>query len=88
MIDSTTGASVIDNKGISHNDKCNDVVRDIWPYARNMMSGKIKRKQNMIADQEYRQKNIDTEWILNPQFLHTALSNFSSRPLLIYLPHE
>jgi uncharacterized protein (UPF0297 family) len=30
MIDNTTAVSVINNKGTSHNDKCNDVVCDIW----------------------------------------------------------
>jgi hypothetical protein len=30
MIDNTTAVSVINNKGTSHNDKCNEVVCDIW----------------------------------------------------------
>ena len=39
-------------------------------------------KQNIIADQESRQKNIDTEWMFIPQFLHLALSNFAFSPII------
>jgi hypothetical protein len=67
MIDNTcTAVSVINNKGTSHNDKCNEVVCDIWALCEKHTiwlntAAYIPGKQNIIADQESRKKNIDTE---------------------------
>jgi hypothetical protein len=86
MIDNTTAVSVINNKGTSHNDKCNEVVCDIWALCEKhaiwLTAAYIPGKQNIIADQESRKKNIDTEWMLNPQFLNTALSTFAFSPII------
>jgi hypothetical protein len=58
MIDNTTAVSVINNKGTSHNDKCNEVVCDIWALCEKhaiwLTAAYIPGKQNIIADQESR----------------------------------
>ena len=86
MIDNTTAVSVINNKGTSHNEQCNDVACDIWNLCEEnsiwLTAAYIPGKDNIIADRESRNKNVDTEWMLNPRFLKLALNYFNFLPCI------
>ena len=53
MIDNATAVSVINNKGTSHNDQCNDVACDIWNLCEEnsvwLTAAYIPGKDNVIA---------------------------------------
>ncbi len=77
MIDNTTAVAVINNMGTCHSDPCNSIACEIWKCCgRNgtwVTAAYIPGKLNNTADLESRNKNIDTEWMLNPQCLAQAL---------------
>ena len=76
--------SVITNKGTSHSGKCNEVTRDIWLLCEKhniwLTAAHIPGKQNVISDQEFRNQNVDTERMLNPIYLTTALGKLHFSP--------
>ena len=86
MIDNTTALSVINNKGTSHNDQCSDVACDIWNLCEEnsiwLTAAYIPSKDNIIADRESRNKNVDTEWMLNSRFLMLVLKHFNFLPCI------
>ena len=86
MIGNTTAVSVINNKDTSHNDQCNDVTCDIWNLCEEnsiwLTAAYIPGKDNIIADRESRNKNVDTEWMLNSQFLTLVLKHFNFLPCI------
>ena len=47
-----------------------------------MTAAYIPGKDNIIADRESRNKNVDTEWMLNPRFLKLALNYFNFLPCI------
>ena len=84
LIDNTTAVSVINNKGTNHSEQCNEVTHDIWLLCEKhniwLTAAHIPGKQNVIADQESRNQNVDTEWMLNPTYLTTALGKLHFSP--------
>ena len=86
MIDNTTAVAIINNMGTCHSDPCNSVACEIWKFCeRNgiwLTAAYIPGKQNITADLESRIKNIDTEWMLNPQCLAQALCSIPFSTLI------
>ncbi len=84
MIDNTTAIAVINNMGTCHSDPCNSIACEIWKFCeRNgtwITAAYIPGKPNNTADLESRNKNIDTEWMLNPQCLAQALCSIPFSP--------
>jgi hypothetical protein len=84
MIDNTTAVAVINNMGTCHSDPCNSIACAIWQFCeRNniwLTAAYIPGKLNNTADLESRNKNIDTEWMLNSQCLAQALASIPFSP--------
>ena len=84
LIDNTAAVSVINNKGTNHSEQCNEVTRNIWLLCEQhniwLTAAHSPGKQNITADQESRNQNVDTEWMLNPNYLSTGLSKLHFSP--------
>ena len=76
--------SVINNRGTNHSEQCNEVTRNVWLLCQQhniwLTAAHIPGKQNITADQESRNQNVDTEWTLNLNYLSTALSKLHFSP--------
>lgn len=86
MIDNTTAVFVINNMGTCHSDPCNSIACKIWILCEEngiwLTAAHIPGKENVIADYESRKINLDTEWMLNPQYLSHALEGIPFIPLI------
>ena len=73
MIDNTTAVSV----GTNHSEQCNEVTHEIWALCEKhgiwLTAAYIHGKLNILADKESRNKNLDTEWMLNKKYMTEAL---------------
>lgn len=79
-VDNTTAISYINKMGGVQFSKHNKLARQIWQWCerRNIwiFASYIASKDNVIADQESRITNIDTEWELNNRAFESILSRF------------
>ena len=86
MIDNTTAVAVINNMGTCHSDLCNAIACEIWHFCETnsiwLTAAHIPGKENIIADMESRNKNIDIEWMLNPKFLFEVLHDIPFSPTI------
>lgn len=86
MIDNTTAVAVINNMGTYHSNLCNYIACEIWKFCETnsiwLTAAHIPGKENIIADQESRNKNIDTEWMLNPKLLSKVLCDMPFSPTI------
>lgn len=84
MVDNTTAVSCINKMGTSHSLACNTVTKDIWIFCINkfiwLSAAHIPGKENVIADRESRNINLDTEWKLNSDLLKQALLKLDFEP--------
>ena len=86
MIDNTTAVSVINNMGTCHSDPCNSVACKIWTLCEEngiwLTAFHIPGKENVTADYESRNSNLDTEWMLNPKYLSQVLEGIPFTPVI------
>eukprot|EP00794_Sanderia_malayensis_P020896 gene20895-22947_t len=86
MIDNTTAVAVINNMGTCHSVSCNSIPCEIWQFCEtNVMwltAAHIPGTENIIADRESRNTNIDTEWMLNPKVLFEVLHDIPFSPTI------
>ena len=86
MIDNTTAVSVINNMGTCHSDPCNSVACKIWTLCEEngiwLTAAHIPGKENVTADYESRNSNLDTEWMLNPKYLSQVLEGIPFTPVI------
>eukprot|EP00794_Sanderia_malayensis_P016482 gene16482-18121_t len=86
MIDNTTAVAVINTMGTCHSDSCNSIACEIWQFCEtNVMwltAAHIPGTENIIADRESRNTNIDTEWMLNPKVLFEVLHDIPFSPTI------
>jgi len=79
-IDNTTAISYINKMGGVQHPNLHRITKEIWQWceARNIWvtASYIKSKDNVIADQESRIKNIDTEWELADYAFIKAVDRF------------
>jgi hypothetical protein len=84
MIDNTTAVSVINNMGTCHSDPCNSIACQIWTLCEEngiwLTAAHIPGKENVTADYESRNCNLDTGWMLNPKYLSRALEGIPFTP--------
>ncbi|XP_028415159.1 uncharacterized protein LOC114538208 [Dendronephthya gigantea] len=76
-LDNTTAVAVINHMGTSHSAQCNALGKEIWEWCimRNiwLSAAHVPGIENTEADFESRQKQSNTEWMLNHKRLHEAL---------------
>ena len=86
MIDNTTAVSIINNMGTCHSDPCNSIACQIWRLCEEnglwLTAAHIPGKENVTADYESRNSNLDTEWMLNPTYLSQALEGIPFTPVI------
>lgn len=86
MIDNTAAVSVINNMGTCHCDPCNSVAGTIWSLCKKigiwLTAAHIPGKENVMAVYESRYINFDTKWMLNSQYLSSALRVFTFTPVV------
>ena len=86
LIDNTCAVSVLNNMGTCHNEKCNDIATKIWGLCEEnnmwLTAAHIPGAQNITADYESRNFNMDIEWMLNPKILTQALQGISFSPTI------
>lgn len=79
-IDNTTAIAYINKMGGTRYPKYNALARKIWQWAekRNifLLASFIPSEKNVEADQLSRQKNVDTEWALNPEVFAVIVAKF------------
>ena len=84
LIDNTTAVSVLNNMGTCHSHPCNSIANKIWHFCEVnniwLTAAHIPGKDNVIADSESRCKNVDTEWMLNSEYLQSAISKIQFSP--------
>lgn len=84
MIDNTTAVYVINNMGTSHNDKCNAITVAIWEYCMAkqiyITAAHLHGSTNIVADRESRLCYREAEWMLNSNYLKTALLELEFQP--------
>ena len=85
MLDNTAAVCIINRKGTTHNDTCNDIVVQLWEFCQvnNILltAYHIPGTENITADRESRIfSNHDAEWMLNPKCLHKALHRLNFQP--------
>ena len=85
-IDNTCAVSVLNNMGTCHSEKCNDIATKIWGLCEEnnmwLTAAHIPGPQNITADYESRNFNMDIEWMLNPKILTQALQGISFSPTI------
>ena len=79
MMDNSTAVACVSKTGTSYSDQCSTVTneilqvciqRDIWVSAAAYVPG----TENVEADEESRQENQDTEWMLNSDIISDSLN--------------
>ena len=84
MTDNITAVSTIKHMGTCHSDSCNSTGKDIWEWciARCIWvsAAHIPGNRNVQADLESRKINIGAEWMLNPNDLQQALTQWQFNP--------
>lgn len=85
MLDNTAAVCIINRKGTTHNDTCNNIAAQIWEFCQEnnilVTAYHIPGIENVTADRESRIfSNHDAEWMLNPKFLQQALHSLNFQP--------
>lgn len=79
-IDNTTAISYINRSGGVQHTHLNDISRKMWQWCEKrqlfIFASYIRSKDNIEADEESRQFNIDTEWSLCPKAYNTIINTF------------
>lgn len=82
--DKTTAVYVVNNMGNSHNDKCNAITVAIWEYCMAeqiyITAAHLRGSTNIVADRESRICYREAEWMLNSNYLKTALLELEFQP--------
>eukprot|EP00794_Sanderia_malayensis_P014575 gene14575-16077_t len=86
MIDNTTAVAVVNNMGTCHSVMCNSIACEIWLFCEDnniwLTAAHIPGSENTVADLESRNKNSDTEWMLDSILLHMALQDLLFSPCI------
>ena len=84
MIDNTTAVYIISNMGTNHNDKCNAITVAIWEYCMTkqiyLTAAHLPGSTNIVADRESRICYREAGWMLNSEYLKTALLELGFEP--------
>ena len=85
MLDNSAAVCIINRKGTTHNNTCNDIVVQLWEFCQKhnilLNAYHIPGTENITADTESRLfTNYDAEWMLNPTFLKRALQKLNFNP--------
>ena len=84
MTDNITTMTCINKMGTSHSLACNKETKKIWQLCAKkniwISAAYITSKENMIADYESRNVNLDMEWMINKELLKVALEILNFKP--------
>lgn len=77
LMDNTTAVACINHMGTSHSTACNEMTLAIWRLCQRhsiwLSAAFLPGRENVIADAESRNINIDAEWMLNKAFFLKAM---------------
>ena len=83
-IDNTTALAAINHMGTSHSHECNNLSKSIWEWCKTrniwLSAVHIPGVENVLADAESRKTNINTEWMIDPEVLGSALDQLNFLP--------
>ena len=71
--------------GTCHSTKCNEFARKVWDLCEKhgmWLTAHIPGAQNIAADYESRNSNIDIKWMLNPKILEQGLQEIAFAPTI------
>lgn len=84
MLDNTTAVACVNHMGTSHSDGCNEMGLCMWSWCIDnkiyISAAHIPGKENVVADRESRDINMDAEWQLNRNLLFQALYELGVQP--------
>ncbi len=85
MLDNSEAVCIINRKGTTNNNTCNDIVVELWEFCQKhnilLNAYHIPGTANVTADRESRHfPNYDAEWMLNPKVLNRASRTLKFNP--------
>ena len=81
LCDNTTAVFVINKMGTTKSPACNTKAKEIWEFCKEndmfITCAHIPGIENVVADRESRKEHKQSEWMLNKNLFHFALSYFN-----------
>ena len=84
LCDNTSAVHILNKMGSSHTEVCDALVREIWFFATSkniwLSASHIPGKQNVDADRESREHDLQIEWKLSASIFHEIIAYFGRQP--------